>query len=90
MRRKRKEKNKMTFPLPLSLTDSIFERVDYHEKDVVSASTEDNDTLNFMETFTFPGLAEIESDLEASGEYTGKQIKRLISGLKTMPEYNVL
>ncbi len=47
-----------------------------------------NDKYSFMETFTFPDLNQIEHSLTASGKYSKKLVREIISGLKTLPEYD--
>lgn len=49
--------------------------------------TQTEDLLSFMGDFDFPNLGELELSLKKSGKYKGKEIKEIIAGLKTLPEY---
>ena len=51
-------------------------------------SEKQEDQLSFMEKFDFPKLSELKTSLINSGHYTGKQVKEIIAGLSTLPEYN--
>jgi len=87
----------------MTYTLSYYDYFDYtHQKmdsmkdieNIVTASTQDisklgaEDTLSFMDTFNFPGLDSIKLSLTKSGQYTLEQIEEILSGLKTLPEYN--
>lgn len=51
-------------------------------------SNDERDLLSFMEEFTFPNLGDVEQSLTDTGEYTKTEIAEIVSGLKTLPEYN--
>ena len=51
-------------------------------------SEEQEDLLSFMEKFDFPKLSELKTSLINSGHYTSEQVKEIIAGLSTLPEYN--
>lgn len=46
----------------------------------------DSGILSFMETFSFPNLKKMTVSLKKA-KYSTEEIKEIISGLKTLPEY---
>lgn len=54
----------------------------------VAASVEKPDVFYFMENFNFPDLKVVKKSLTKSKQYSQKQISEILSGLKTLPEYN--
>lgn len=50
--------------------------------------TDEQDVFSFMKNFNFPDLKVIKKSLTKSKQYSQKQINEILSGLKTLPEYN--
>ena len=52
----------------------------------VFVGPDDGEALSFMKTFSFPNLKEMKASLKKEKDST-EEIKEIILGLKTLPEY---
>lgn len=67
-----------------SLVKKIKLKVEW--KDLLE-ETQTEDRLSFMGDFDFPELDKLEFSLRRSGKYNDEEIKEIVAGLKTLPEY---